>query len=202
MFSNSNCNYCLIKSQTNDKIKYITYSEKQLKMSDFTKDVNECLLKIKQGDKSQYEPLFQMTAMHLCGVARFYLTNKDLVEDVISETFIRVFKYIDSFDLGQNGYNWMCKIVQNVAITYNVTENKIARSEQQFAKEVAEISRNDYDEIDFLEQFDVLSTFDKEIAVERFCLGLSFDDIGKRHDMSKPAAFQRVKKICKIMKNK
>lgn len=167
----------------------------------YTKAVNEYLFRIKQGEKSLYEPLFQLTALHLRKVAKLYLQNKDLAEDVVADAFVKIFKYIDSFDCEQNGYNWMCKIAQNIAITYNVSESKTARLEQKFAKENAELIRDNFNEIEFYEQISMLDEMDKEIMIARFYFGQSLSDIGKRYHLSKVAIFHRIKKICKIIEN-
>lgn len=165
----------------------------------YTKEVNDCLLKIKQGDKSQFEPLFQMTALHLRGVAKFYLKNRSLADDVVSETFIKIYKYIDSFN-GEKGYTWMCKIIQNTAVTYNVEEGKIASTESGFTRTNARGRDDDFNEMDFFEQIAVLSEKDREIAIERFYFGKTFAEIGKRYNVSRVAIFNRVQKICKNIK--
>lgn len=51
-------------------------------MSQYTKEVNELLLSIQQGDRPKLEDLFNKTAGHLLNIARQYLKNKCLAEDV------------------------------------------------------------------------------------------------------------------------
>lgn len=164
------------------------------------KEVNNCLQKIKQGCVSQIEPLFDMTSMHLLNVAKFYLANKDLANDVVSEAFLKVLSYIDTYDTAQDGYNWLCKITQNLAYDYNKKEAKVACSEQQFAQKVEVVDCNhDFDELDFRLLLDGLDNTDKYIAYKRFVECRTLQDIGLDLNLSKPAIYLRVKKICKII---
>ena len=84
-------------------------------MSILRKDVNKILIKIKKGEERSKNVLFEMTYNHLKVIAYPYVRNKADVEDVLVEAYLKIFRYISSFDPKQDGYNWMCKVVQNVA---------------------------------------------------------------------------------------
>lgn len=164
------------------------------------KEVNGCLLKIKQGDVSQMEPLFDMTAGHLLCVARFYLTNKSLASDVVSDAFIKVLNYSNTYDSAKDGYNWLCKITQNLARDYNEKENKVASSEQRFAQKTENVERDHaFEELDFLLLLEGLDETDQYIAYKRFAECRTLQDIGSELNMSKTSICLRVKKICKII---
>ena len=84
-------------------------------MSILRKDVNKVLIKIQKGDEESKNVLFKKTYNHLKVIAYPYVRNKDDVEDVLVEAYLRMYKYVATFDPKQDGYNWMCKIVQNAA---------------------------------------------------------------------------------------
>ena len=84
-------------------------------MSILRKDVNKVLIKIKKGDEESKNVLFEKTYNHLKSIAYPYVCNKADVEDVLIEAYLRIFQYVATFDSNKDGYNWMCKIVQNVA---------------------------------------------------------------------------------------
>ena len=88
-------------------------------MSILRKDVNSILIKIKNGDKASANDLFNMTYNHLKVIAYPYVRNKNDVEDVVVEAYLRIYRYINTFDYKQDGYNWMCKIIQNTAYDWN-----------------------------------------------------------------------------------
>ena len=165
----------------------------------YTKEVNEYLRDIKAGDKSQGGPLFQITAGHLLGVARIYLDNKRLDEDVVSETFVRIFNYINSYDCSKDGYNWMCRIVQHTAYTINAKERKISKCENEYVSKQLLIPDDSFNEVEFFMQLEVLSDINKQIAIARFLFGMTYEEIGQMMKMSKTAAFLHVRDICKII---
>lgn len=164
------------------------------------KEVNDYLLKIKQGDKSQYEPLVAITALHLRGVAQYYLINKSLANDVVSEVFIKLLYYVDSYDCEQDGYNWMCRITQNLAYDHNQKEAKIAESEQRFARDSQTLACNhDFDEVEFSLLTAGLDETDRFIAYKKFVENRTLQDIGDELKISKAAVCNRIKKIGKII---
>lgn len=169
-------------------------------MFHYTKEVKRYLLNIKQGDTSQIEPLYNVTAMHLINVAKYYLANKNLAKDVVADVFMKVLNYINTYDSTQDGYNWLCKITQNLAYDYNKKEAKVACSEQQFAKTVEDADYNhEFDELDFRLLLGDLDKTDQDIAYKRFVECRTLQDIGCELNLSKTAIHFRVRKICKTI---
>ena len=82
-------------------------------MSFLGKDINKILSRIQTGDERAKEELFEKTYSHLKAVVYRYLHDKNDVEDVLSNVYLKVFSSIKAFDTGKDGYNWLCKIVQN-----------------------------------------------------------------------------------------
>ncbi len=88
-------------------------------MSYLGKKANHYLRKIQKGDEEAFHALYELTVKKLQRVAALYLTNKSEVDDVIQETFCRVFLYSASAKPEQDCYNWLCKIVERVAYDFN-----------------------------------------------------------------------------------
>ncbi len=88
-------------------------------MSRFGNKVNILLASIRSGKDEALDKLFEKTYNHLKTVAALYLFNPLDAEDVVSEAFLRACRYIHTFKDGMDGYNWLCKIVQNVAYDFN-----------------------------------------------------------------------------------
>lgn len=167
----------------------------------YAKEVNEYLQKIQQGDNSQYESLYNITAMHMYNIAQAYLKNRSLVDDVVSESYLKIMLYINSYDCSQDGYNWMYQITKNVAFTHNTDEKKLADSERRYAIEhQLTVEDNCFNEVEFFMLIEPLDDMDREIAIARFLFGYTLEDIGKRYNITKVAIHQRIAKICKIIK--
>lgn len=92
-------------------------------MSYFGGVTTKLLTRIKESSgpvrKELIEKLFAKTANHLKIIAARYLIDKSLIEDAVVEAFARIQIYIDKFDPNRDGYNWLCKIVENEARNLN-----------------------------------------------------------------------------------
>ena len=93
-------------------------------MSKYRHRINALLLEIKNGDISKVAELYEETYNHLIVIALINLNNKNDSEDVLHETYCRVIEYIHSFNALKDGYNWLCRIVQNVARDFNKRAGK------------------------------------------------------------------------------
>lgn len=170
-------------------------------MSKYTKEVNEYLLNIQQGDRSQLEDLYHATAGHLIKVAKRYVVNKNLVKDVVSEAFIKIGMYVDSFDCSKDGYNWMCKIVQNAAMDINKKEAAISEAEAKYARMQELVVATDYlDGISFLEKANLLDETDRYILYHKFVDDQSLAAIGRSLGISRAAVCKRLQNISKKTK--
>lgn len=169
----------------------------------YTKEVNSYLLAIQQGDKTQVTPLYEITANHLRGIALNYLFDKNDADDVVVETFIKIDKYIQSFQRGENGYNWMCTIAQNIAKTMNKNRLKATISEQKFTEYFCETEYYDkgIDNIEFLSQLTKLSEKDRLILFRWIYWDETQEQIGKKFGVSKVAINRRIQNIVKIVGN-
>ena len=167
-------------------------------MSFLGKQTNEILLRIKQGDAASKNELFNFTYNHLIIVAQKYLNNKNDAEDVVSSTYLKAFSYIDSFEATQDGYNWLCKIVQNLCFDFN----KKDRPWVQFEK-VINISAP-IDVENHIEKKDTIQTYlsfyselEQQLIYLRFWENRSFAEIAKLTGKKKSYVHKRVSKILK-----
>lgn len=173
-------------------------------MSQYHHQVNFLLRKIKDGDKSKMSDLYDLTHNHLKHVALHHLENKTDFEDVLEEAYYRVLKYIASFNSLKDGYNWICRIVQNVTADINkknknyvVCEN-LPIDDFQYPEDIDAILT-----MDALYQYvKTLPQIDRQIFYYRYYLDLPFDEIAKKLDRAKSFVHSRNKILSeKIMEN-
>lgn len=88
-------------------------------MSRFRNIINKLLYCLQKGDKSKQQELIEYTYNNLKVIALKYAIDKNDYEDILLEAYMRAFKYIGTADINRDGYNWLCKIVQNVAYDFN-----------------------------------------------------------------------------------
>lgn len=171
-------------------------------MSKYAKEVNKYLIRVQQGDKTQLGAVFELTANHLRAVAIKYLINKSYCDDVVSDAFCKALQYISSFDKKKDGYNWMCKIVEKVAYTYN--EQEKVRRENTLAIEAIETvgleEDNKETNIDLRTAIEKLPPQSQEIVYDYYCKSLTYAEMANKYHITKSAVHKRIKSIHKEMK--
>lgn len=170
-------------------------------MSRYVKEVNKCLVSIRQGDRSAVLKLHDMTVYHLKGFIWGYLSNKACLDDVILETYQRVTTYINSFDEERDGYNWLCGIAKNVAYTHNKKEN---RAHETVSTEVEPVAQDWCEaletQLSLASAMKDLNDVDRRILYLRFYNQSTLDEIAKEFGVSKTAIFYRLQRILKTIR--
>ena len=167
-------------------------------MSVFANEVNEYLSAIKNGDITQLKPLFDLVGNHMSYVARYYLTDKSYCDDVTIEALQKIYLYINSYEEGKDGYNWICRIVQNVAYNYNEITAKISGTSELAV--AATHADNDFtkhieEKLDLLHAIEILEPESRELINLYFFLGKSFEEIGDEIHLNKSSVKRRLDKI-------
>lgn len=172
-------------------------------MSRFAKEVNTCLVKIREGDKSAMTPLYNLTANHLKGMIYIYLKNKLYLDDVLSDTYERVLLYIDSFDADRDGYNWLCEIAKNRAYTYDAIETHRMEADLINGGVVLDDWENLLEtQIDLSRAMKDISDVDKKVLFMRHYMQAPLSEIAKELGVSKTAVFLRLQRIYKNIRKK
>jgi RNA polymerase sigma factor (sigma-70 family) len=73
----------------------------------------ELLERIKNKDKKAFEELYNIYSEYALRVALAVTKDKSNAADTVQETFIRVYKYIDSYDLDKPFKTWFYNILIN-----------------------------------------------------------------------------------------
>ncbi len=160
-------------------------------MSYLRTKINPLLLAIKEGDKSKRQALYDETYYHLKKVAGHYAVNKDDWEDILMDAYAKAFRYIYSFNEKADGYNWLCKIVQNVANDYNrkvVVTEALENAESEL---VFTMSPGIETKIAMYQEIEKFSARDKKIIYLRFWEGRALGDIAKIIGYSKSYVHKR-----------
>ena len=172
-------------------------------MSIFANEVNAYLSAIKSGDFTQLEPLYDLVRVHISGVARYYLTDKSYYDDVTIEAFQKVILYIDSYEEGKDGYNWICRIAQNIAYNYNeMTAKNSGTAELAIARKFADndFTKHTEEKLDLFQAIDILEPESRELVNMYFFIGKSFKEIADELHLSKAGVKKRLDKILSKLK--
>lgn len=78
------------------------------------------LQKVHKGDKAAQELLYRQHVRYLAALCSRYVANDDDAKDVLQESFIKIFSYINTFEYRGEGSlrAWMARITLNEALAF------------------------------------------------------------------------------------
>lgn len=156
---------------------------KKENMDERIRKVNKLIDKIANGDINALGSLFEEVGGLLLRMAKKYLLDKSLAEDLVSEVFSRLVRRAHSFDVKKNGLNWLYKSIHNEAINWNKDANSNYYHDSiddHYDLADVLISLDDNPDIIMLrEAFNTLSKTENEILYYKFWEGLTVREIAK-----------------------
>lgn len=158
--------------------------------------MNERLLveRAREGDSTAFEKLVLLYERKVYATAFRYTGNEHDAMDVSQEVFIRVFRFLNTFNLESSFSTWIYRITVNACKDF--IRKRTARGElpleiadEESGDYTVEISDSTYDPVEIYEQaelrqeiqqaIDSLPPSYKEIVVLRDLGGLSYDEISQ-----------------------
>lgn len=83
--------------------------------------VNRLLESIKSflfGKREAFEYIYNSTSAELLAVSKRYASNNDEAKDILQESYIKIYKNLDKYDLNSPFKAWAKRIVMNTAIDH------------------------------------------------------------------------------------
>ena len=171
-------------------------------MSHFGEDINQYLSEFKKENRSRFDEFYDKYHDRFLSYAVYYLVNKDLREDVVSESYMKMFRSIQTFDEERDGYDWMVKIIENTARTRNLKElrhktvdiDNIYLADEHDCYAETEVTM-------FLERLLKRTDYRNYVIAMLMFKGRKQEEIAKMLGITKSAISQRVSKIREIIGN-
>lgn len=79
--------------------------------------VNVLITQIAEGKQYALEDLSRIVSGRMLALAQSIVRNRALAEDVVQDSFVRIVNNAHKYKPNTNGYGWICKITQNVALS-------------------------------------------------------------------------------------
>ncbi|PKL80722.1 MAG: RNA polymerase subunit sigma-70 [Ignavibacteriae bacterium HGW-Ignavibacteriae-4] len=142
---------------------------------------------LKKKDRKCYNYLYHNYSAKLYGIALHITQKADIAEDVLQETFIKVFKYVHKFDDSKGTlFTWMLNICRNGAID-KIRYGKESKKIQFDSLNVDMVSETNPEiELANAELWNCLNSLDKdhkEILKLSYYYGYSHSEISKKLGM-------------------
>ncbi len=81
------------------------------------KDIEDLISRVALGDRAAFSSLYDQTSAKLFGVALRVLNNRANAEDVLQETYMKIWRYADRYmSNGMSPMTWLITIARNTAI--------------------------------------------------------------------------------------
>lgn len=149
-------------------------------------DLTELIIKIKNGDEKAFEELVKSTEKSIFSVAFNMLGNWHDAFDVCQEVYLKVYRYIDSYDPGKKFRVWLYKIAINSCYDFLNSKNPRVRSLDEISDTPPEILtylQEDYGNKQLLEKatkfLKLLSPAERAVFILRDVKNISSKEIGK-----------------------
>lgn len=168
------------------------------------KKINKYIQQIAKGNERAIDTLYTYTFYNMKSVAKYYLVNKDNIDDILILLYSTIIKNAEKFDSTKNGYNWMYTIVKNLAIKDNVKEQK---NEYVYDYDFA-VEDNSYDALNSIiinEAIEVLNDSEKKLLYRLVWEGYSVKEIAEMDNIPKSSVYtlraRAYKKMKQFLKN-
>ena len=153
-------------------------------------DIATLLQRVAQQDKAAFAQLYAATSAKLLGIAMRILKRRDIAEEVLQETFVKIWEKAADFDAERaSPMTWLGTIIRNKAID-TVRQKTPASLEDH--PEYADTAGDDELALDKILKDETgtalkncLSKLDPErarIVVLAYCEGLSREELGARYN--------------------
>jgi len=74
--------------------------------------------RLKRGEEKAFEEVYKKYIAKVYNLALRYCHDEQIAEDIAQESFIRVYRYIDSFDEAYSFSGWLMRITVNLCKSY------------------------------------------------------------------------------------
>ncbi len=166
-------------------------------MDENIKRVNKLIKEIAKGKTKALDELYTEFGGLLFIMARRYLYDKSLAEDLVSDILLNLVKKANYFKDGKNGLNWLFKSIHNAAININKRQTHFIMEEIEERDDLQDILCTENDCINNIliaDALSILNEVEKDIIYKKYWEGLTVREIATI--INKPTATtQRIIKI-------
>ena len=140
------------------------------------------------GDELAFDDIYYETQTPIYLSIRTYIKDRQVIEDLMQDTYVRVIQNITKYKIGTNFKAWVSCIARNIAINYYNKEKKVELKE--IDNPTFSIESND-SKLDYYLSF--LEGEDRDIVIYHIVLDMKFKDIAKMLEIPQSTVFVKYK---------
>jgi len=139
----------------------------------------ELIQKAKAGDESSFESLILGCQSRAFNIAIRYLKNEEDAMDALQESFIKIFRHLNSFKEDSRFDTWVYRIVVNTSIDFLRKQKKLIVVEEEALCNLDSGDVDDYQDIDLQAALEALPDNYRSIVILRYFEDLKIEEIAE-----------------------
>ena len=156
-------------------------------------DLDRYVISYLKGDSDAFETIYYETQKSVYLSIRLIISNKEIIEDLMQDTYMKALDKLDTYKIGTNFNAWISTIARNIAINYynkNKRVDVLDASDDVFQIEDSSPKLKYY--LSFLEGEE------RDVVIYHIILNMGFKEIAKILNVPQSTAFYMYK--CAIKK--
>ena len=168
-----------------------------------TKDVDECIFAVAQGDDLALERLYKLTSSAIYAYALSVTKNSDDAQDVLHDTFVKVYESAHNYISHGKPMAWLLTIAKNLCYTIFRRRSRFADVPDEDIEARFSVDEAPVDDKMVIEQMlSCLDGHERQIVVMHAVSGLKHREIAKMLNMPLATVLSKynraIKKLQKI----
>ncbi|MCL2848318.1 MAG: RNA polymerase sigma factor [Firmicutes bacterium] len=145
------------------------------------KEFNECLNKIRNGDKSKLEVIYDNYFKLMLFCAFNIVKNREDAEEIVANFFVYILEDVQAISYIEKPTPWVCRIIKNKAIDFVRKDvRKVALTNYyEFSQDLLTYDSQTDLIITLLEALEKLNEIEKEIFELHYLVGYKYSEIAE-----------------------
>lgn len=159
-------------------------------------ELDRLVLEFIKGNSDAFDTIYYETQKSVYLSIRLIISNKDIIEDLMQDTYMKALDNLESYKIGTNFNAWISKIARNTAINYynkNKRVDVLDSSDNVFQIEDSSPKLKYY--LDFLEGQE------KDVVIYHIILNMGFKEIANIINVPQSTAFYIYKSAIKKIRS-
>ena len=165
--------------------------------------IENCIVQIAAGDREALTPLYRQTSATVYGFALSILKNRQDAEDVLQDTYIRIWNAAGSYTPGGKPLAWILTITRNLALMRMRERSRTVEMSpdvwQSFLAE--EAAGNQEDRLMLASLLEMLSDQERQIVMLHAMTGWKHREIAELLHLPLPTVLSKYNRALKKIRN-
>jgi RNA polymerase sigma-70 factor (ECF subfamily) len=161
------------------------------------KELDNCIIDFLNGDESSFDLLYHETKKSVYLSIYAIVKEKNTIEDLMQDTYMKAIKSLDYYTLGTNFKAWISRIARNNALNYVKRKNREEIIDSDERPDVFGTTSENYF-LDFATRS--LTEIEKDIVIYKIVLDLKFREIAEVMELPLGTVYWNYKNAINKMK--